>query len=121
MTFLPAKRKGDLVLCGEPSCPAVLGTVTAGWLTLTLGLVELTDTQGKPYEPPCYAESRGVRRRKGATARTGKRIALFRGRLRRASPETTGERAAVLSRSEVWVRCPRGCEAITVVARLQNQ
>lgn len=108
MTFLPAKQKGDLVLCGEPTCPAVLGKMRGTFLTLTLGLVEVRDAQGKPTEPPVYAEPVDVRRRRSTAAHTKKRISLFRRNL-------SNERFADLARMEVWVKCPRRCKPITVV------
>jgi hypothetical protein len=118
VTLLPAKRNGDLVLCGELTCPAVLGKVTGSYFVPTLGLVELRDPQGKAHEPPCYAQTVDVRRRVSTAGHTGRRISLFRRNLSAgANPEVTGATFAVLSRGDVWVKCPRGCKPITIVPK----
>jgi hypothetical protein len=121
--LLPARlaKDGVTVLCGSPSCSCVLGRVLPEHLILSLGLVELRDSQGKPYRPPCYAQPRSLRERVGAAARTGRRISPFRARAAHAMGHWFGDRALWLATlDEVWIKCPK-CPTKSVFSPLETK
>jgi hypothetical protein len=119
--LLTAQVKDGVVGCGG-SCPGVLGRLLPHHLLLAVGLVELHDEQGKPYDPPCYAQARSVRRRVGAAAVTGKSLPPLRSRSRYGD-QPPGQRdqtlpywgnRVVTADHDIWVECPR-CRARNVV------
>lgn len=124
MTGLLTARMGKdraAVLCGQPTCPCVLGRVMGNHLVVALSLSIRRDAQGKPYTPLCYAQPYDIRRRGGAAAHTGKRISA-RARVRAATPAWLGERVVDLSQHEVvWIRCPRhGDDGPVTVVRVSE-
>ena len=107
--LLPARmgKDGAAVLCGQPTCPCEIGRVMGAHLVVARSLVELRDPQGKPYDPPCYAQPRSVVKRVRHAMIAGTRPTL-RPRVRAATPAWTRDRLVFLPQHpEVWVKCPR--------------
>jgi hypothetical protein len=105
--LLEARIKDGAVLCGS-TCSEVLGRVTPSHFIHALGLVELRDSQGQPYKPPCYAQPRSLRERVDEAADTGREISPFRARAAHAMGHWLGNRALLLADiEEVWIKCPK--------------